>query len=199
MYYFGLGCAYDEMGSTKNAKVAFYDAININPMNTQARIAYAISLTKELEYAQSIEQFNTVLKYIPDNADTMYNLALAYELVGDNERAIKFYKKALDVEPEHKEAKHNLELILGEPYSPNEAIEYIEEIQDDILVNDETSPIIEAQEISQETTEELPQEEIAEQIPEELQEENIQEEMPQEIEEEINQEEITIQEETKEN
>ena len=63
MYYFGLGCAYDEMGSTKNAKMAFYDAININPLNTQARIAYAISLTKELEYAQSIEQFNEVLKY----------------------------------------------------------------------------------------------------------------------------------------
>ena len=82
----------------------------------------------------------------------MYNLALAYELVGDNERAIKFYKKALDVEPEHKEAKHNLELILGEPYSPNEAIEYIEEIQDDILDKDEISPIIEAQEIPQEAT-----------------------------------------------
>ena len=205
MYYFGLGCAYDEMGSTKNAKVAFYDAININPMNTQARIAYAISLTKELEYAQSIEQFNTVLKYIPDNADTMYNLALAYELVGDNERAIKFYKKALDVEPEHKEAKHNLELILGEPYSPNEAIEYIEEIQDDILDKDEISPIIEAQEIPQEENiqEEIPQEQ--EEMPQELQEENIQEEMPQEqeeilqeTEEEINQE-VTIQEETKEN
>ena len=123
MYYFGLGCAYDETGSIKNAKMAFYDAININPMNTQARIAYALSLTKELEYAQSIEQFNTVLKYIPDNADTLYNLALAYELVGDAERAIKFYKKALDSDNNHKEAKHNLELLLGEEYNPTEDIE----------------------------------------------------------------------------
>jgi len=127
MYYFGLGCAYDEMGNTKNAKMAFYDAININPMNTQARIAYAISLTKELEYAQSIEQFNTVLKYIPNNADTMYNLALAYDLVGDAERAIKFYRQALETEPKHKEAKHNLELLLGEPYNPDEVVEYIDD------------------------------------------------------------------------
>lgn len=118
MYYFGLGCAYDESGSTKLAKAAFNDAININPMNVQARIAYAITLTKELEYAQSIEQFNTVLKYIPNNADTLYNLALAHELVGDMERAIKFYKKALDNDINHKEAKHNLELLLGEPYEP---------------------------------------------------------------------------------
>ena len=36
-------------GTGKNAKVAFYDAINIDPMNIQARRAYAIALTKELD------------------------------------------------------------------------------------------------------------------------------------------------------
>ena len=145
MYYFGLGCAYDEMGQTKNAKMAFYDAININPMNTQARIAYAISLTKELEYAQSIEQFNNVLKYIPNNADTMYNLALAYDLVGDIERAIKHYKQALDTDPKHKEARHNLELLLGEPYNPEEEIEYIEDIPSPKSTEEAIDNIIEAQ------------------------------------------------------
>ena len=117
-YYYALGCAYDEMDSIKSAKNAFFDAINIDPMNVQARIAYAISLTKELEYAQSIEQFLEVLKYIPDNADTLYNTALAYDLIGDTERAIRYYKEALDRQPDHKEASHNLELILGEPYIP---------------------------------------------------------------------------------
>ncbi|MBE7707689.1 MAG: tetratricopeptide repeat protein [Cyanobacteria bacterium SIG27] len=134
MYYFGLGCAYDESGSTKLAKAAFQDAININPMNVQARIAYAISLTKELEYAQSIEQFNNVLKYIPNNSDTLYNLALAYELVGDSERAIKYYKQAIDNDLNHKEAKHNLELLLGEPYNPEAPIEYI----DDEVIEEKT-------------------------------------------------------------
>ncbi|MBR2068969.1 MAG: tetratricopeptide repeat protein [Candidatus Gastranaerophilales bacterium] len=130
-YYFGLGCAYDEMGSIKNAKSAFHDAINIDPMNIKARIAYAISLTKELEYAQSVEQFLEVLKYIPDNADTLYNTALAYELIGDTERAIKYYKKAIDVNPDHKEAKHNIELLLGEPYTPeNVSMQEAENIQD---------------------------------------------------------------------
>ena len=115
-YYFGLGCAYDEIGSVKNARSAFQDAINIDPMNIKARIAYAISLTKELKYAQSIEQFLEVLKYIPDNADTLYNTALSYELTGDIERASKYYKMAIDADPDHKEAKHNLELLTGEVY-----------------------------------------------------------------------------------
>ncbi len=150
-YYFGLGCAYDEMGAIKNAKIAFYDAINIDPMNTSARIAYAIMLTKELEYAQSIEQFSEVLKYIPDNADTLYNLALAYELVGDIERAIKYYKKALEVEPKHKEAKHNLELLLGEPYNQGEEEGYIDVVAEE---NTEENAQI------QDTKEDIPKESL---------------------------------------
>ncbi len=144
-YYFGLGCAYDDMGSVKNAKSAFFDAINIDPMNAEARIAYAITLTKELEYAKSIEQFLEVLKYIPDDADTHYNLALAYELVGDVERAIKYYRKALELNNKHVEAKHNLELILGEPYEI-EATEADDEIAGE-----------EAQEIEQFSSEEANQ------------------------------------------
>ena len=55
-------------------------------------------------------------------------MALAYDLVGDAERAIKFYKKALENDPNHKEAKHNIELLLGEPYGTDETIEYTDNI-----------------------------------------------------------------------
>ncbi len=113
-YYYGLGCAYDELELVKNAKMAFYDAINIDPSNISARIAYALSLTKELEYAQSIEQFSIILETNPNDADTTYNLALAYDLVGDIERAIKYYRKALEVDSNHKEAINNLNLLIGE-------------------------------------------------------------------------------------
>lgn len=141
-YYFGLGCAYDEMGAIKNSRQAFSDAVNIDPSNIKARIAYALSLTKELEYAKSVEQFLEVLKYIPDNADTLYNTALAYELIGDNERAIKYYKQAIDADPKHKEAKHNIELILGEPYESPNAIagnDEFEEITQEAIPSTEES------------------------------------------------------------
>lgn len=141
-YYFGLGCVYDAMGQSKNAEVAFFDALNINPMNIQARIAYAISLTKELEYAKSIEHFSEVLKYIPNDADTIYNLALAYEMVGDYERAIKFYKKALEVDKNHKEARHNIELLLDEPYESQDDIQYIEDLPSAQSILDKPAQVV---------------------------------------------------------
>ena len=45
---------------------------------------------------------------------TMYNLALAYEILGEKENAHTYYKKALEVQPEHQEAAHNLELLDAE-------------------------------------------------------------------------------------
>ena len=44
----------------------------------------------------------------------MYNLALAYELTGDKENALQYYKNALSLQPQHEEAKHNLELLNSE-------------------------------------------------------------------------------------
>ena len=44
----------------------------------------------------------------------MYNLALAYEIVDDKEKAVEYYKNALAVQPDHQEAKHNLELLTTE-------------------------------------------------------------------------------------
>jgi len=115
-FHYALGCVYDEIGSIKEAKSAFQEAMNLNPNHIPSKIAYAISLTKELKYGQSIEKFKEILQYIPDDADTTYNLALACELVGEIEMAIDYYKQALSINREHVEARHNLELLLGEEY-----------------------------------------------------------------------------------
>ena len=65
---------------------------------------------------------------------------MAYELVGDIERAIKNYKKALSVVPNHKEAKHNLELLLGEEYiieTQEEEQEIVETMQQEPVFEEE--------------------------------------------------------------
>lgn len=115
-FHYGLGCVYDEMVSLKEAKNEFQEAINLNPNHIPSKIAYAITLTKELKYAQSAEKFREILTLIPDDADTTYNLALACELVGDIDTAIEYYKKAISLNKNHVEARHNLSLILGEEY-----------------------------------------------------------------------------------
>lgn len=112
-YYFGLGWAFDELGDSKNAKAAFFDAISINPLDIRARKAYAISLTKELEYESAIEQFKEILLSEPNDADTAYNLALAYEIQGEIDLAKENYKKAIQMTGTHSEAEHNLALLEG--------------------------------------------------------------------------------------
>ncbi len=113
-YYFGIGFALDKEGMQKDAKEAFRKAVDTNPNDAKLKVAYAVSLIKESEFPQAIEQFEQVLKFYPDNADILFNIGFIYELLKDKNGAIEYYGKALSKNENHKEAKHNLELLLAE-------------------------------------------------------------------------------------
>ena len=143
MYYFSLGCAFDEIGNIRSTKENFANAVNLDSNFVKAQIAYAISMTKEMEYAQSIQQFNEVLKLVPNDADTCYNTAFAYEMIGDVDNAVKNYEKALENNREHKEALNNIRLLAGKDYEPplitskTEAKEEENELQDNSFSEDD--------------------------------------------------------------
>ncbi len=111
--YLALGYVLDELGELKNADVAFCDVLNLDPLNIKAKIAHAITLAKQYNLETAIEVFDDVLLQLPNDPDLNYNTALAYEMYGDIENAIKYYKKALKLNIEHVEARHNVSLILG--------------------------------------------------------------------------------------
>ncbi|MBR1977565.1 tetratricopeptide repeat protein [bacterium] len=111
--YLALGYVLDELGDLKNADAAFSDVLRIDPLNVKAKTAHAITLAKQYNLETSIEAFQDVLLQIPADPDINYNTALAYEMYGDIENAIKYYKKALKLNVNHIEARHNVSLILG--------------------------------------------------------------------------------------
>ncbi len=111
--YIALGYVLDELGELKNADAAFRDALNLDPLNVKAKIAHAITLAKQYNLETSIEAFQDVLLQLPNDPDLNYNTALAYEMYGDLENAVKYYKKALRLNINHVEARHNVSLILG--------------------------------------------------------------------------------------
>jgi len=47
----------------------------------------------------------------PDNVDAVYYLGTAYEDVGEFDKAIEAYNKALSINPGYKDALHDLSLV----------------------------------------------------------------------------------------
>ncbi len=73
---------------------------------------YAAAFADELDRSQQILELNTEL--FPDSANTWDSLAEVVFYVGDRDRALEFYRKALELDPGFTSAAENIEKILRE-------------------------------------------------------------------------------------
>jgi len=62
-------------------------------------------------YDESIEEFRKAIDLDPIDAHNHFNLALSYRKKGDINAAIREYETALELAPDFKEAKYNLETL----------------------------------------------------------------------------------------
>jgi hypothetical protein len=65
---------------------------------------------KDIDKAIVYFRYNT--ERFPDSADAWDSLAEAYKVLGNINKAIKFYKKALILDPENKQISKNLKALM---------------------------------------------------------------------------------------
>lgn len=65
------------------------------------------------EYDLAIEDYNTVIKLKPDNADAYYNRGLAYHYKSEYDRAIEDFNKIIALKPAYANAYYNRGLTYG--------------------------------------------------------------------------------------
>ncbi len=61
------------------------------------------------KYDQAINKFKQVISISPNYANALYSLGLALEETGNNEEALEYYKKVLELNPENTEVKERTE------------------------------------------------------------------------------------------
>ncbi|MBF0510883.1 MAG: tetratricopeptide repeat protein [Candidatus Omnitrophica bacterium] len=117
--YLDLGEAFRMLGKPQEAVSTYSRLLTMFPDDEKIDIAlvqaYGRAIVdnpsnvlykeKREEVLADFEQLSKRKKY---NAADYYNLALLYEQVGGKEEAIRFYAKALQIDPNHEGALHNL-------------------------------------------------------------------------------------------
>lgn len=109
-YKTSLAFVFDDIGHFEEAAVAFDEALKIEPLNVDTWVSKGVLLAKHRRYSEAIELFSQVLS-IKESADVYYNLALAYEYAGNIKLAYNNYKKAIELAPDHIEAKNNFNIL----------------------------------------------------------------------------------------
>ncbi len=94
--HYKLGIAYLNGNEVQRAFVEFHKAYELNPNNKEILNAIGIIYPLHLDETQkAIGWFEKAVKEDPSFSEAYNNLGYSYEKVGDFEKAISFYQKAL--------------------------------------------------------------------------------------------------------
>lgn len=88
-------------------------ALRLDPNNTNAMYSLAMYYQETGNFAEAEKLYRQMLDINPNSSDALNNLGyLEKEVYGDLERAADFFDKALEADPNNKEAQQNRALII---------------------------------------------------------------------------------------
>lgn len=97
IYYFKTGTDYATKGNFNNAIANLQKAIEVNPQYTDAYINLANCYGMLKNYSAAIETYTKLLSSIGPNARAYENMAVTYDLMGNEEQADIFRQKAKEL------------------------------------------------------------------------------------------------------
>ena len=110
--YISKGTAYCILSDINGALKMFDKALVIDSDETENILYSIISILQEQNYYQQVIPYMLrLIKLDPDFKAHLYDLAFAYDKIGDNENSIKYYLEYLEDDPFSDSAWYNLGII----------------------------------------------------------------------------------------
>jgi len=96
-----LGLVYYRMGNIDQALAAYAESIAADPKIPEVRNNYAIALSAAGRHQEAIDQCQIALKdaMYSTPAAALFNMAKAYQALGDISKAVESYQQSIQMEP----------------------------------------------------------------------------------------------------
>lgn len=107
--HFNLAAVYSQLGKLEEAKLHYTQSLFINPLSKDAYLAFGSILFYDLDknLTSAVKLYEQAVNVFPDNKDLYNNLGYLYIKLGQEEKALECYKKALQIDPNFEFAKRN--------------------------------------------------------------------------------------------
>jgi len=113
-----IALIYISQGKDEEAMAAIEDAKKENPEDTSLMQAEADVQYKLGNVEKYKEIMETIVSKDPENPDLLYNLGVSASKLGDNDKALEYYNKAIELKPDYTNAQINAaSLILSKETS----------------------------------------------------------------------------------
>jgi ribosomal protein S12 methylthiotransferase accessory factor len=111
--YSYLGLCLKEMEQYKEALKVLKKGITVDPERTDILNLMGYCHFKLKEHESAIECFKNIVKLNPSSAIDYANIASNYRDMNNTEKAIQYYRIALEIDPSIDFARQNLEKLTG--------------------------------------------------------------------------------------
>jgi tetratricopeptide (TPR) repeat protein len=112
--FYNLGVVYTFLRKEDEAIENFQKCIDLDPEYVQAYYNMGqISLIKKRDFSKALHFFDRAVAVRPDYVGAHHQRGIAYELLGYVQKAIECWEKSLELDPDNKQAKGNIERVLS--------------------------------------------------------------------------------------
>jgi hypothetical protein len=77
------------------------------PDSAQSQLAFGVDMAKRSLWSEALFRFHQAERLDPNNPRVLNNLAVAYEAVGDYQKALEYYQTALKQSPDNRDLRAN--------------------------------------------------------------------------------------------
>jgi len=109
--WYNLGMYYQNQGDFYNAKQAYYGILRRDSLNKDANYNLGYISLVEGNYEPAIQYFSFVISQNTAYAPAFFSRGLAYKFAGNNDFARKDFEIVLELSPEFKEAKDEIQSL----------------------------------------------------------------------------------------
>lgn len=156
-----LGASLLAMGNQSEAKSEFKRALDIDPKHAEAHFNLGCLLLEQRNLKSALAHFMQASAQTP-SADTYYNIGVIYMYQDHYQDAIRYLKRALELDSKHFAALNNLATCYLKMHNHPKAIEYYEATQQLDPTNTEIAYILHA--LKQDATPDRPPKQFIEHL-----------------------------------
>lgn len=80
---------------------------NANPNQVASQLSFGVDMARRGLWSEALFRFQQAERLEPQSPRVLNNLAVAYEATGDFDKALDYYKRALQISPDNREARAN--------------------------------------------------------------------------------------------
>ena len=93
-----LAQTYFYQNQMEKAELAYRDMLRIHPNCQSAWLGLGKLYLVQRRFDAMVVLYDSIIKKWPESSDVIYNLGLAYHYQGDTENAVRFFKRAIEID-----------------------------------------------------------------------------------------------------